>query len=192
MLIARTNFYIVFCCTMLLCCRNDEKEQQLARREKAVVQKEKEFAMKEADYASLVRMRDSLLSHQKDTIIIQRWPETIAGLWNAKSVCRESNCSDYVIGDQRANLWEFLSDSTGLLTRVTDKNNNLVRVYNARLDSAGINLRFMSDSSASKHITLNIDLSAVSAELMKGTQTTNVDQSCTAKFAVELTRSTNR
>lgn len=191
MSLCKTILVLLFFCTVLPACRDDQKEQQLAQREKAVAEKEKEFAMKEADYFSLIRMRDSLFT-KKDTVIIQRWPAAIAGLWNAKSVCRESNCSDYVIGDQRANVWEFLSDSTGLMTRVMDKNNNLVRVYNARLDSTAINLKFVSDSAASKKITLNIDLSAVSAELIKGTQTTIGDLACTAKFAVELTRSTNR
>ena len=191
MLIHKLQFVILFFCVLLAGCHDDQKEQQLAQREQAVAEKEKEFAMKEADYYSLIRMRDSLLT-KKDTVIIQHWPETIAGLWNAKSICRESNCSEYVIGDQRANLWEFVSDSTGLLTRIMDKNNNLLRIYNARFDSTGINLQFMSDSSATKKLTLNIDLSTVSAELMKGTQSTKVDQSCTAKFAVELTRSTNR
>ena len=191
MTVFKTYFILFVFCILLTGCHNDQKDRQLAQREQAIAEKEKEFAMKEADYFSLIRMRDSLLT-KKDTVIIQRWPETIAGLWNAKSVCRESNCSEYVIGDQRANLWEFISDSTGLLTRVMDKNNNLVRIYNARYDSTGINLQFMSDSSAAKKITLNIDLSAISPELMKGTQSTNVDQSCTAKFVVELTRSTNR
>lgn len=187
----KANFIILFFCIFLSGCHDDQKEQQLAQREKALAEKEKEFAMKEADYYSLIRMRDSLAT-KKDTIIIQRWPETIAGLWNAKSVCRESNCSEYVIGDQRANLWEFISDSTGLLTRVMDKNNNLVRIYNARLDSTGINLQYLSDSSANKKINLHVNLSAISTELMKGMQSTNVDQSCTAKFALELTRSSNR
>ena len=187
----KSLFIILFISFFLSGCHDDQKEQQLAQREQALAAKEKDFAMKEADYYSLIRMRDSL-STKKDTVIIQRWPETIAGLWNAKSVCRESNCSEYVIGDQRANLWEFISDSTGLLTRVMDKNNNLVRIYNARLDSTGINLQYMSDSSSIKKINLRVNLSAISTELMKGTQSTNVDQSCTAKFALELTRSSNR
>ena len=187
----KSLFIILFISFFLSGCHDDQKEQQLAQREQALAAKEKDFAMKEADYYSLIRMRDSL-STKKDTVIIQRWPETIAGLWNAKSVCRESNCSEYVIGDQRANLWEFISDSTGLLTRVMDKNNNLVRIYNARLDSTGINLQYMSDSSSTKKINLHVNLSAISTELMKGTQSTNVDQSCTAKFALELTRSSNR
>lgn len=182
---------MLFFCVFLTSCGSDKKEEQLARREQVVAEREKEFAIKEADYNSLLRMRDSLLT-KKDTVIIQQWPEAVAGLWNARSVCRESNCGDYVIGDQRTNVWEFISDSTGLLTRVTDKNNNLLRMYNARYDSTGINLQFVSDSSAGKKISLNIDLSTVSPELLKGIQTIRADQSCTAKFSVELTRSINR
>lgn len=186
------NVLLILSFVIYLSCKKGQKEQQLAQREQVVAEKEKEFAMKEADYYSLIRMRDSLLTQKKDTVIFQRWPETIAGIWNAKSVCRESNCNEYVIGDQRTNLWEFISDSTGLLTRVLDKNNNLVRIYNARYDSTAISLQFRSDSSATKKITLNIDLSPVSGDLIKGVQSTTVDQSCNAKFVIELTRSTNR
>lgn len=182
---------LLFFCIFLTSCRSDKKEEQLAHREQVVAEREKEFAIKEADYNSLLRMRDSLLT-KKDTVIIQQWPEALAGIWNSRSVCRESNCGDYVIGDQRTNVWEFISDSTGLLTRVTDKNNNLIRMYNGQYDSTGINLQFVSDSSSGKKINLNVDLGIVSPELLKGMQTIRADKSCTAKFSVELTRSINR
>ena len=188
----KIHFILLFIC-LLAGCHNDQREQQLVHREQALIDKEKKFAMKEADYYALLKMRDSLLTKKdKDSVVIQQWPEKVAGLWNARSVCRESNCSEYIIGDQRANVWEFISDSTGLHTRVFDKDNKLVRVYNARFDSTSINLQFLSDSLASKNINLAIDLSAVSPELIKGTQTIKADQSCTAKFSIELTRSTNR
>ncbi|TDE15192.1 hypothetical protein [Dyadobacter psychrotolerans] len=181
----------LFLFLMLLACKDNQKQQQLMQREQALTEREKEFAMKEADYYALLRMRDSLLT-KKDTIFIQQWPQSIAGFWNAKSVCRESDCSDYVIGDQRSNVWEFVSDSTGLHTRVTDKNNNLVRIYKAHYDTTGINLQFVSDSSARKKINLSIDLTTVLPELIKGVQTSKSDQTCTAKFSIELTRSTSR
>ena len=187
----KTPLVIVLTCLLLCGCHNKQREQQLAQREQTVIEKEKEFALKEADYKSLVRMRDSLLT-KRDTVIIQQWPEEIAGLWSSRSVCRESNCSDYVIGDQRSNMWEFVSDSTGLFTRVLDNNNQLVRVYAARLDSAGIKLHYATDSSASKQMDLNIDLNQVSPALLKGVQTIRVDQSCNAKFLVELTRINKR
>ncbi|MCF2447298.1 hypothetical protein L0657_25305 [Dyadobacter sp. CY345] len=183
------SLIIVSCILSWSCQKNDQREQQLAQREEIISQKEQEFALKEADYYSLLKMRDSLLT-KKDTLIIQQWPANIAGVWSGKSVCRESNCSEYVIGDQRANQWEFISDSTGLYTRVVDKNNKIVRVYNARFDSTGINLQFGSDSSASKKVNLSVDLNPLTSEVLKGIQTVNINQSCTAKFFVELTRST--
>ncbi|GGB97235.1 hypothetical protein GCM10011325_25700 [Dyadobacter sediminis] len=176
---------------MLYACQNDQREQHLAQREQAIIKKENDFALKEADYKSLVKMRDSLRT-KKDTVIIQSWPETIAGVWNSKAVCRESNCSEYVIGDQRANFWEFISDSTGLFTRVLDADKKLVRVYNARLDSSGIQLQFLSDSSAAKRLDIHFDLSQVNPELLKGTQAITINQACNATFTVELTRTTPR
>ena len=183
--------FIFFSCILFWGCQNDQREQQLAQREQEITKKEQEFALKQADYNALLKMRDSLLT-KKDTLIIQQWPANIAGLWSGKSVCRESNCSEYVIGDQRANQWEFISDSTGLYTRVIDKNNKVIRIYNARFDSTGINLQFASDSSAGKKLNLTVDINPLTAEVLKGIQTININQSCTSKFFVELTRSTQR
>ncbi|KAA6438419.1 hypothetical protein FEM33_17175 [Dyadobacter flavalbus] len=192
MLRLRTGFSgFLLSCMLLLSCQNDQREQHLARREQAISRKESEFALKEADYKSLVRMRDSLRT-SKDTVVIQSWPETIAGVWNSKAVCRESNCSEYVIGDQRANVWEFISDSTGLFTRVLDADKKLVRVYTARLDSSGIRLHYLSDSSATKKLDIRFDLSQVNPELLKGTQAITINQACNATFIVELTRTTTR
>jgi len=178
-------------CMLLAACQNDNRERYLTQREQAIGKRESDFALKEADYKSLVQMRDSLRT-KKDTVIIQSWPETIAGVWNSKSVCRESNCSEYVIGDQRTNFWEFISDSTGLFTRVMDANNKLLRIYTAQLDSSGIKLHFLSDSSATKKMDINFDLSQVSPQLIKGTQAVTINQACNAKFTVELTRATTR
>lgn len=187
----KIHLAITLACLAFTSCRNDQREQQLAERERAIVQKEKDFALKEADYYSLVKFRDSILV-KKDTMIIKSWPAAIAGLWSAKSVCRESNCSDYVIGDQRANQWEFISDSTGLFTRVTDNNNKLVRVYSARFDSTNVKLQFSSDSAATKKMDIHVDLGQATTDLLKGVQTIGIDKSCTAKFVVELTRTTKR
>lgn len=172
-------------------CRDRQKEHNLELREQKILQREMEFATKEADYQSLLRMRDSLLTQRDTSVLIQRWPDDLAGLWSSRSVCRESNCSEYVIGDQRSNTWEFVSDSTGLYTRVIN-NNQVVRVFAAKLDSTHIQLSYRSDSSASKKLELTVDLTRDNANLIKGMQTTAVDKSCTAKFSIELTRLTNR
>lgn len=180
---------IFFPCCLLLACHNDRREQDLVAREQQLLKKEQEFAQKEADYNALLRMRDSL-NTKHDTIIVQQWPETLASTWAGKTVCRESNCNEYQIGDQRNNSWEFVGDSTGIFSRVLDGNNKLVRVYNARYDSTNIHLYFLSDSSTTKKMEINIDLVQANADLLKGTQTVRIDQTCTAKFSVELSRKT--
>jgi len=172
-------------------CQDKQKERDLAVREQKILQRETEFATKEADYQSLLRMRDSLFAQKDTSTIIQRWPEEIAGLWSSKSVCRESNCSEYVIGDQRSNTWEFVSDSTGLYTRVIN-NNQVVRVFSAKLDSTHIQLHYHSDTAAAKALEMTVELNRDNANLIKGMQTTGVGKSCTAKFSIELTRLTNR
>ena len=177
--------------SLLWACQDKEKARELDLREQQILAREKEFAMKEADYQSLLRMRDSLFTVRDTSLVMQRWPDDIAGLWSSKSVCRESNCSEYVIGDQRSNTWEFVSDSTGLYTRVIN-NNQVVRVFTARYDSTRIQLHYASDTSASKNMELTVDLNRDNANLIKGMQTTGIDKSCTAKFSIELTRLTNR
>ncbi len=172
-------------------CQDKEKAHELDLREQGILAREKEFSVKEADYQSLLRMRDSLLTNRDTAFVTQRWPDAIAGLWSGKSVCRESNCSEYVIGDQRSNTWEFVSDSTGLYTRVIS-NNKVVRVFSAKFDSTSIQLHYASDSSAGKNIELTVDLDRDNKNLIKGIQTTGIDRSCTAKFSIELNRLTNR
>jgi len=183
--------FIGFAFFTLLACQDNQKQQELEEREQKIRQKEIEFALKEADYQSLLRMRDSLAT-EKDTLVIQQWPDDIAGVWSGRSLCKESNCSEYVIGDQRSNTWEFISDSTGLYTRVTNNNSEVIRVYTARFDSTLIQLKFASDTSSAKSMDLSVELSRASPSLMKGIQSIGIDKSCTAKFSVELTRSLNR
>ncbi|GGN03896.1 hypothetical protein GCM10010967_43440 [Dyadobacter beijingensis] len=186
----KTFFLLLISCLTCWSCRDTERERQLAQREQLLLQKEQEFAIKEADYKALVRMRDSVFAQKSDTVIIRTWPDDLAGMWTSKSICRESNCTEYVIGDQRSNAWEFVSDSTGLFTRVFN-NNKLIRVYAASYDSTGIRLHYRSDSSAAKLTEMNVELGR-SGNLMKGMQTIGIDNACTAKFSVELTRLTTR
>ncbi|WP_439557294.1 hypothetical protein [Dyadobacter sp.] len=191
MTLHRYYIFAVLLALGLSACEDNKKQQELDVREQRISQREREFALKEADYKSLLEMRDSLLAN-KDTAIILHWPDDIAGIWNAKSICRESNCPEYVIGDQRFNSWEFISDSTGLYTRVMSNDNQLVRVFNARFDSTGIVLNFASDSSATKNMVLNVALARVNQALMKGQQTMNINQACNSKFSLELTRPTTK
>jgi hypothetical protein len=189
------NYKYLLACLIILClcwgCQDRQKEHDLELREQKILERENEFAVKEADYQSLIRMRDSLLIKSDTSMLIRHWPDDIAGLWSSRSVCRESGCSEYVIGDQRSNTWEFISDSTGLYTRVIN-NSQVVRVFAAKLDSTRILLHYRSDTSATRNLDLTVELNRDNPNLIKGVQTAVVDKSCTAKFSIELTRLTNR
>lgn len=171
-------------------CGDKERQQQLDKREQAIVKQEMDFAAKQADYQSLLKMRDSLRSEKTDTLAIQQWPDGIPGSWNGKTLCRESDCGDYVVGDQRSDIWSFVGDSTGIFMKVMNKD-KIMRVYTAQVDSTGIRLHYKTDSAATRQVDMNVVLERAGNGLMKGTQTISVNNNCTARFSVELTRNSN-
>lgn len=184
------GLFLILMAVCFAACGDKERQQQLESREQAIIKREMEFAAKAADYQSLLRLRDSLLSKKSDSIIVQRWPEGISGSWNGKMLCRESNCSDYVVGDQRSDTWAFASDSARIFTNII-KNGKLLRVYSAQVDSTEIRLHYRSDSTATRKVDINVVLTPSGSDLIKGTQTISVNNNCTARFSVELVRSSN-
>lgn len=170
-------------------CDNKDKADDLALREKELLNKEKLFAQKEAEYQSLLKMRDSIFNHKNsDSIKIVKWSDEISGDWIGKVICTESNCSDYVVGDQRTDTWEFDSDSIQLFTKIIN-NNNLVRLYSGKFENNEIKLNFKTDSTAKKQVDMNVLLNDISDTKIKGTRTIAIGN-CMAKFSVELIRST--
>ena len=174
----------------LTACNDGQRKQQLDAREKSLMAKEMEFAAKAADYQSLIRMRDSLMSGTKDTAIVQHWPADIPGSWNGKTVCNESDCNDYVVGDQRTDTWVFASDSASIFTKIINKE-KLLRVYTANVDSTQISLHYRSDSTATRKVDIRVLLNATGKNQLKGTQTISVNDNCKARFTVELERNAN-
>lgn len=172
---------------LLLSCDNKENKKELDRREAELFEKEKLFAKKEADYQSLLKMRDSLFSKKDSVEMIREWPAEVSGVWTGKVICTESSCSDYVIGDQRIDTWEFDSDSTQMGCKIIN-NNKLVRLYSGKYENNEVKLNYKTDSTAEKFVEMNILLNDISATKIKGTRTVTVDNKCTAKFSVELTR----
>lgn len=170
---------------LVLSCNDSSKLQQ---REQDLAEKERRFAEKEAEYQTLIKMRDSIIS-KKDTILTDNnWPAAIAGKWNGKVTCRESNCTDYVVGDIRTDTWEFVSDSLKKAVNVYSNNNELVRTYVATADKNDILLSFRSDSTASKNVEMNVVLNSFSPKKIQGTRDVSVNSSCNAVFTVELSR----
>lgn len=179
---------LILACIFISC--ESRKEKELLKREKAIILKEEEFEKKEADYNALLSMRDSIFALKdtinKDAELITEWPESLKGFWNSKMLCRESNCSQYVIGDQRNEAWEFVSDSTGTYTNVLN-NKKLVRVFKAKYLKDKIMLEFSSDSVSKNRVKMNVVLDDIKENIIKGTQTITGQDNCSARFAVELT-----
>lgn len=177
----------------LYSCGN-KKEQELIVRENSLLEREKQFQDKEAEYEKLLKMKDSLqsLSKVKDTLPkIKEWPENLKIAWNSKMVCRESNCSNYVIGDQRTETWEFRSDSTGMYTNVLS-NNEIKRVFTGQYLENKIVLDSAKEASAKNKIKVSVVLDDIKKNIIKGTQTITGQDNCIAKFSVELTPSNKK
>lgn len=177
--------YLILGITILSACNNKEKETELNKREKDLLEKEDLFSKKEADYQSLLKMRDSIFA-KKDSILIKKWPETIAGIWSAKSICSESSCSEYTIGDNRLESWDFKSDSLKLFTVNTHNKNS--KIFDAKYHNNEIVLDYVTDSTAKRNMKINIVLTELGNSKMKGLATVTLDNQCNAKFNVELFR----
>ena len=186
----KTTILQILIISLLLASCSDNRKADLDRKEQALMEREQQLSRKEAEFQRLLRMRDSLMAQQTDTSVTARWPESLTGSWNCKMVCTESNCTNYVVGDQRTDVWEFTGDSSGIYTRVIS-NNKLLRTYQAQYDTAGIALHFVTDSTAAKMVTMKVLLQQNAADNLKGIQTTTMENGCTAKFSVDLSRSSN-
>jgi len=179
---------LILACIFISC--ESKKELELQKREKALDLREQQLAEKEADYKSLLLMRDSIVavkdSIENDAATIKEWPENLRGIWNSKMLCRESNCSNYVIGDQRNESWQFIADSTGIYTNVLNAK-KLVRVFKAKYIDDKIVLEFNSDSISKNRTKMNVVLDDIKDNVIKGTQTITGQDNCIARFSVELT-----
>lgn len=179
---------LILACIFISC--ESKKELELQKREKALDLREQQLAEKEEDYQSLLLLRDSIAvikdSIENDAAAIKVWPENLRGIWNSKMLCRESNCSNYVIGDQRNESWLFVSDSTGIYTNVLNAK-KLVRVFKAKYIDDKIVLEFNSDTISKNRSKINVVLDDIKDNVIKGTQTITGHDNCIARFSVELT-----
>ena len=163
-------------------------DSQVEQRERALAEKERRFADKEEEYQSLIKMRDSIFNVQDKVLDVQNWPDEIAGRWNGKITCKESNCSDYAVGDIRTDTWEFVSDSIKKSVNIYDIGNRLVRTYTAKMENNEIILNFKSDSTSAKKVDMVVTLNNFAGNKIQGNRTVTVNNNCKAAFAVELNR----
>jgi len=174
-----------------LCSCTGKKEEQLKAREENLRAREDAFKAKEQDYAELLALRDSIrqadsLSSVPGIIPPKVWPDSLAGEWSGKMLCRESSCKNYVIGDQRTEKWLFSNDSLGLIVKVMD-NEKLKRQLRAEMTGKTIRLSMATDTTTINRISIEASLDEVRAKLIRGSQSLKGKDDCTAKFSVELT-----
>jgi hypothetical protein len=172
---------------LIAACADNKEEQRLRNWEQSLQNRELEWSLKEADYQSLIKMRDSILTHKDTVVAAQVWPESVMGEWKSNMRCNESNCSNYVIGDKRSERWEFGADSVGLFVKAFN-DTKLVRIFSGRIEQEKIYLHFKTDSTSSKKADIQVVLDKIDQHTINGTQTISGDNDCTARFSVDLTR----
>ncbi|WP_294824262.1 hypothetical protein [uncultured Flavobacterium sp.] len=176
--------------SILIFSCNDKKKDEITLKEIELEQREQELLAKETEYNELLSLRDSL--RQIDSLrgislpVVLQWPDSLAGEWSGKMLCRESSCKNYVIGDQRSEKWLFSSDSLGLVVNVMD-NEKLKRQLRAELTGSTIRLSMATDTTAINKISIEASLDEVRSKLIRGSQSLKGKDACIAKFSVELT-----
>ena len=185
-MVLRSLFTLFILSAAIAACTDNRREERLARWEQTLRERERQFSLKEADYESLLRMRDSLMA-RKDTVVPESWPQAVNDRWNSTIICKESDCSDYVIGDQRSDVWEFTTDSAGMFAKVLN-NSKLVRVFSGSFANNEIHLRFKTDSAVVTQVDRQVVLNQIEDNVMKGTEIITGKNNCTARFSVELAR----
>lgn len=183
----RTYLLLIFSILTVVSCLNDEKKTSLEKREAEIMEKEKQFAGKEAEYQALLKMRDSLNASTDSIAVIHRIPFNINGKWNGRIVCTESNCSDYVVGDTRVDQWEITEKDGEITAKNLNKTGN-VRVYKGTFDGSAIYLKHSSDPSAGKQLDMKIDLLTLDSLKLSGSREVQVNRQCLSKFSIDLTR----
>ncbi len=182
------NLLISLFIIMLVGCKeeSDLKQLELQKRDSLLTVKEKEFALKAADYKSLLELRDSLTA-MKDSVAVNPLPVDITGNWTGKIVCTHSNCTDYVVGDVRTDEWNLSVDDGKIAAKNINKT-GVIRMYTGEYDGTRILLASQNTPDAPVNRSFKIEFGTVSAERLAGTREIQVDQSCTSQFSIELVR----
>ncbi len=182
------KFLISVLLLMLVGCQEGDAQKQtdLHKRDSLLTVKEKEFALKAADYQSLLELRDSL-NMLKDSVNVNPLPVSITGNWTGKLVCTHSNCTDYVVGDVRTDEWQ-LSEEDGKIVAKNVNKTGVVRMYTGEYNGTEILLTSQNTPEAPVNRTFKIEFGTVSADRLAGTREIQVDQSCTSVFSIELVR----
>ena len=165
-------------------CQDSQKEVQLNEREYQLSIKEKEFTTKEADYKSLLLMRDSL-KQAVDTAIVEIIPANLIGKWNGKMVCTDSNCSDYVINDQRNDIWDFTEGKVKIINKNGMTKNYLVK-------NLGTELKLTPEEESNNSSTTTLKIPTGVSTRIKGVREFTGSNGCNAKFSVELEKITSQ
>ena len=180
------KFLILILILVSISCDDAERRRTLDQREAMLNEKERQLGAREAEFQSLIKMRDSL-NMLREKPKPATWPNFVSGNWTSKIVCTESNCSDYVIGDVRSDNWEFVRDSARMYVNIRDRR-KLVRVYGANFTDGHIQLDFTSDSTAAKKVEMKVTLNEIAPDRLRGIRTVTIGDGCKATFNVTLTR----
>lgn len=181
-------FICIILLSILHSCTDSAKEKSLEKREQDLLTKQKEFDLKKQDYQQLIIMRDSIKNNAVDAEIelLTFLPESILGNWNGKMVCKESNCPDNVIGDQRNDRWEFTANSLKIIN-----NSGGERIFIPVITDSEIKFTSEESTTVSQKTEIVFNLNDFKNNRLKGSREILGKNDCIAKFTVDLERTKN-
>ncbi len=113
-----------------------EKEAQLNQMQQVLLLQEQELRQKE----QLLQEREHRLDSTRreiDSVVIHG--PSVAGNWQIKMQCVETNCPGSAIGDVKTEQWEFSTEGNNIIVKVfTGK--KLIRIYNGNYTQSGMRL----------------------------------------------------
>ncbi|KIA85012.1 hypothetical protein OA84_00670 [Kaistella solincola] len=179
--------FLLFFGFCLSSCDDSKKENQLKEREKNLLLRETEFAVKKQDYESLLALRDSLENAENtaDTIAATLLPQNILGKWNGKMVCTESSCAEHVIGDQRNDTWIISAQQVIIINKSGSEH-----IYTAKFTGSEIKMSSLNNTTSPNKSDITLQVPAEITDRIKGNRELT-GKDCVSKFSVELEKIKN-
>lgn len=178
---------IIFVFCLLACsCKDQKREQELAKKEAELKQKEQELLLKEKK----LQLKEEELSKRDSSTIIAdtaAYNPAIIGSWAVTMRCIETNCQGSAIGDIKNERWEINYQKENILARAyADK--TLVRIYSGYYSSNTFSLVAQQNEAGEQPATMNVTLSFSNKNKFEGRREIVRTDGCKIIYAIELTR----
>lgn len=190
----KRTLFLLLGLLLLLGCQNQAREQQLRQREAALAQREQQLVLREQALA--LREQQPAPppapvpdSAQTASLADSTRARRLAGTWDTRMSCIETDCPGSAIGDSKSEQWQISYAAGTVLVRATVKN-QLVRVYAGTLTGNVLELTAQhqpNEQLPDARITAQLELADDDRHL-EGRREIERPTNCRIVYALDLTR----